>query len=204
MKPFLAPLALAAAPLALGACATTGSGSAPTEVSRYHLGQPVPPGTVSVEPQPGGATMGPELALYADAVSAELGRIGFSPVPTGTSSEYIAVVDFRRTSGGVVRTPPRFSIGVGGGSFGGGRGGGVGLGGGVSTGIGGRTRAILLSEISVALRRRADGTVVWEGKARRPDLSGRDDAQPAVTAGRLANALFRGFPGESGVTTTVR
>jgi hypothetical protein len=45
---------------------------------------------------------------------------------------------------------------------------------------------------------------VWEGRAQTGGLSGRADTQPRVTAERLASALFRGFPGESGVTTTVR
>jgi len=196
-------LALAAA-IALGGCATTGGpGSGPTEVSRYHLGQPIAPGTVTVEPLNNGDAGGPEFALYAGAVSAELAKIGFTPAPVGTSSDYIAAVDFSRVSRGTIQTPPRFSIGLGGGSFGGRRGG-VGLGGGVSTGIGSKTRELLASQVSVALRRRSDGTVMWEGRAQRPGLSGREESQPAVTAGRLANALFRGFPGESGITTTVK
>ena len=79
----------------------------------------------------------------------------------------------------------------------------MGLGGGVSTGSGGRTRDLLVSELFVQLRRRSDGTVVWEGRAQRPALSGTPDGQPTETARRLASALFRGFPGESGITTTV-
>ena len=54
----------------------------------------------------------------------------------------------------MVRTPPKFSIGIGGGSFSGGRGGGVGLGGGVSTGFGSKTRELLVNELFVQLRRR--------------------------------------------------
>ncbi len=199
-------LALASA-LALSACATTGGtgGSGPTEVSRYHLGQPVAPGTVSIEPMPGGGGAGGlEYQMYADAVARELSGIGFTPAPPGTSSQYVAAVSFVRSARGSVRTPPKFSIGLGGGSFGGGRGGGVGLGGGISTGIGSKTRDLYLSELFVQLRRRSDGTVVWEGRAQRPGLSGDADAQPVATAGRLADALFRGFPGESGITTTVR
>ncbi|MES2337295.1 MAG: DUF4136 domain-containing protein [Pseudomonadota bacterium] len=197
-------LALASA-LALAACATTGgAGGGPTEVSRLHLGDPIAPGTVTVEPITGGGGAGLEYQLYADATAAELSRIGFSPAAAGTTSQYVAAVGFLRTSRGVIRTPPKFSIGIGGGSFGGGRGGGVGLGGGVSTGFGSKTRELLMSELTVQLRRRSDGTIVWEGRAQRPGMSGQPDSQPAVTAGRLANALFRGFPGESGITTTVR
>ncbi len=194
---------LAPVVLALGACATTRPNAGPTEVSRYHLGQPIAPGTVAIEPISGAAQIGPEFALYADAVSRALTGIGFSPVPAGNQSQYIASVGFLNRSQGLVRTPPRFSIGIGGGSFGGGRGGGVGLGGGLSTGIGGRTREVFQSELAVQLKRRSDGVLVWEGRAQRPALLGPDD-QPALAAGRMANALFRGFPGESGITTTVK
>ncbi len=193
----LAPVALA-----VSGCATTGPRSGPTEVIRYNLGQPIAPGTVAVEPISGAAQVSPEYQMYADAVAAELGRLGFTPAPAGTSPQYFAAVGFNRVSRGEVRTPPRFSIGLGGGNFGGGRGGGVGLGGGVSTGIGGKTLQAYSSELAVQLKRRSDGTIVWEGRAQRPSLSGPDE-QPIATAGRMANALFRGFPGESGITTTV-
>ena len=197
-------IALAATPLALSACATTGSNLGPTEVSRYNLGTPIAPGTVAVEPAPGSMSTGLDYNLYADAVVAEMARIGFAPALTGTTSQYIASVAFTRSSRGAIQTPPKFTIGLGGGSFGGGRRGGVGLGGGVSTGIGSRTREVYMSELFVQLRRRSDGTVVWEGRAQRPGMSGQPDTQPNATAARLANALFRGFPGESGITTTVK
>jgi hypothetical protein len=99
-----------------------------------------------------------------------------------------------------VRTPPKFSIGIGGGSFGGGGG----VGGGLSTGIGSKTRDVLASELFVQLRRRSDGTIVWEGRAQNGGLSGEDTSQPVANADRLARALFKAFPGESGITTTVR
>lgn len=193
-----APL-LALAALALTGCAATGAAGGGTDVTRYHLGQPVPAGDVAVEPLTGGATASLEYRAYADAVAAELARIGFAPGAEGSNSHYVAGVSFVRASRGTVRTPPKFSIGLGGGSYGGG----VGLGGGISTGIGSRTRELLVSELAVQLRRRSDGTVVWEGRAQRQGLSGRDEDQPAATAGRLANALFRGFPGESGITISV-
>ncbi|URW76040.1 DUF4136 domain-containing protein [Sphingomonas donggukensis] len=196
--------------LALGCaaagCATTGGvDRAGTDVTRYHLGAPIPAGSVATEPMAmSGAVTSPEYRLYADAVAAELGRMGFAPTGTGTS-QYIAAVSFQRTSRGTVRTPPKFSIGIGGGGFSGGRGGGgVGLGGGLSTGFGSKTKDILVSELAVQLRRRSDGTVVWEGRAQRQFLSGDRGSQPVDTAGRLANALFKGFPGESGITISVK
>ncbi|SOB86682.1 protein of unknown function [Sphingomonas guangdongensis] len=196
MRLALAALALAAT---TAGCATTGDSSGPTDVTRYHLGTAIAPGSVVVEPLTGsGTAISPEYQTYADAVAGELARIGFAPTPSGTSSQYIAGVSFLRTSQGQVRTPPKFSIGLGGGSFG--RGGGVG--GGLSTGFGSKTRDVLATELAVQLRRRSDGTVVWEGRAQRTGLSGPDN-QPGATAQRLAAALMKGFPGESGITTSV-
>jgi hypothetical protein len=192
------PLVLAAL---LAGCATTGSGGSgmngPADVIRYHLGQPIPPGTVTVEPLMNGAGVTPESQLYADAVAGELAKLGFQPSPAGAPSQYIAAVGFRLTPAGIVQKRPPITIGIGGGSFGGG----VGLGGGVSTGIGGKRYTLLATELSVQLRRRSDGTMVWEGRAKKNGIEGRD--QPVSAADILADALFRGFPGESGITITV-
>lgn len=189
---------LAAACLALAACAT-GERTRPTDVTRYHVSEPFPPGAVAVEPAPDGTRSSLEYQLYADAVSAELGRLGFTPVGSAQGAQYVATVSFDRRVQGTVRTPPKFSIGLGGGSFG--RGGG--LGGGVSTGFGGKTLDVLGAQLAVQLRRRSDNAVVWEGRAQREELSGRADSQPNASALRLASALFKGFPGESGITISV-
>lgn len=196
-----ATIALATLALALGGCAVSAVERGGTDVTRYHLGEPIAAGSVVVEPLAApGATVSPEYRTYADAVAAELASIGFAPVAAGGSSQYVAAVSFLRASRGVVRTPPKFSIGLGGGGY---SGGGVGLGGGVSTGIGGGLRDVIVSELAVQLRRRSDGTIVWEGRAQRQGLAGRTDDQPGLTAARLAKALFRGFPGESGITISV-
>ncbi len=186
----------------LGGCTTT-SGMGGTDVTRYHLGQPIQPSSVVTEPVAAGGTISPEYRLYADAVAGELARLGFAPTAdTGARSDFVAAVSFARTSRGVIRTPPKFSIGIGGGG-GGGYGGGVGLGGGISTGIGSKTREVLVSELAVQLRRRSDGTIVWEGRAQSGGLSGSGQVQPNASAAKLAAALFKGFPGESGLTITV-
>lgn len=203
--------ALATLSLAAGGCTASlgGGGGVPrgTDVTRYHLGQPIAPGSVAIEPLATNATISPEYRTYADAVATELSRLGFAPTPAvlpATPSQYIAAVSFTRAPRGTIQKPPPFSIGLGGGGFSGGRrGGGLGLGGGISTGIGGGTREVIVSELAVQLRRRADGTMVWEGRAQTASISRTADAQPADTARRLASALFKGFPGESGITITV-
>ncbi|WP_233503427.1 DUF4136 domain-containing protein [Sphingomonas psychrotolerans] len=196
-------IAVAGAALLAGGC-TTNTRTAPVEVTRYHLGQPMERTTVAVEPMTGAAQISPEYQLYADAVAAELERLSYVQSRSDMASGYIAAVSFTRTQLGSYREQPPVSIGLGGGGISGGRRGGVGLGGGLSFGIGGKTRQVIGSELAVQLRRRSDNTTVWEGRAVTESVSGKPGSDPREAAARLARALFRDFPGESGVTTTVK
>ncbi|WP_404366442.1 hypothetical protein AB5I39_10865 [Sphingomonas sp. MMS24-J45] len=198
-------LALAlAATAALGACATTPR-VAPVEVSRFHLGAPLETGTLTTEPMPGTGAPGLEFRSYAAAVETEALKNGFTIPASGTTAQYVAVVGFSRTAR---QGPPKsggLTIGLGGGGFSGGNGGGVGLGGGVSFPVGKqRYREIVVTQETVQIRRRRDGTVIWEGRAETSADSAAPDAQTDPTAAKLARALFQGFPGESGRTITVK
>jgi hypothetical protein len=196
-------LAVAGAALLAGGC-TTSYRTAPVDVTRYHLGQPLERTTVAVEPMTGASQISPEYQLYADAVAAELERLGYVQSRSDMASGYIAAVSFTRASRGAFREAPPVSIGLGGGSISGGRRSAVGVGGGLSFGIGGKTREVIGSELAVQLRRRSDNTTVWEGRAVTESISGKAGSDPRDAAARLAQALFRDFPGESGVTTTVK
>ena len=199
-------LLLAAAGTGLAACTTAG-GLPPAEAIRYHLGGNVERGTVSIQPLTGaGAPPSLEYQAYADAVAAELARNGYPAASAGARPQFVAIVGFRR---GTELGPPRsspISIGIGGGGFSGGRrGGGVGLGGGVGFPLGGgRGREIVVSELSVAIKRNADQSAVWEGNARAAADAKRPEADTPALAQRLATAMFTGFPGESGRTIEVR
>ena len=184
----------------LGGCATTAP-LPPTQVVRYHLDAPIQRGTVSVEPQSGGAVPSLEFKTYAAAVESELLRLGYTLPPSGQRGNYVATVSFTRTT---EMGPPRrapFSIGIGGGGFSGGRGGGVGLGGGVGIPFGGaKSSDVLVAELTVTIKQRPEGTEIWEGHARGvTDIRGAD-----TQANKLAAALFAGFPGESGRTVIVK
>ena len=194
-----AMLALALSAAAVAGCSTTMGGTAPIDVTRYHLSQPIPTGTVAVQPV-GAGPAGPEAQLYLDAVATTMQAMGFTAASESVTADYIVSVDFRRTDRGQVRTRPPLTIGLGGGSYGGA----VGVGVGTSVGIGSKTRTVYASELAVQLRRRGDNTVIWEGKAITETLGAADGAQPADTAAKLANALFKGFPGQSGITITVK
>ncbi len=165
---------------AMAACTTTGGGSRPVDVTRYHLGTPVPSGSVMIEPADLNQNIDPEYRIYADAVAAEVSRIGFRAVPP-TPSDYIAAVRFRRGPAGVIDQRPPVSVGLGGGP-----------------------RSVSGIELSVQIRRRGDNTTVWEGRAVSQVVDRSDAAQPAALATKMASALFQGFPGQSGITTTVK
>ncbi len=193
---------LATAAALLPGCATIPR-AGPVDVTRFHLGAPIAGDSIAVQPLTSFAGVSPEDAVYAGAVSNELGQLGFTP-GGGESSPYIAAFSYKHMSRGSVRTPPPVTIGLGGGSYGGGRRGGVGVGGGASVGIGGQTVQIIATELSVQIKRRADNTILWEGRAITEGPGGAKGLMPSETAARLAKALFKGFPGESGITITVK
>ena len=45
---------------------------------------------------------------------------------------------------------------------------------------------------------------MWEGRALLEAKRGTPAAQPGIAAAKLADALFRGYPGRSGESITVR
>jgi hypothetical protein len=194
-------LALGLAAATVAGCTTAGP-LPPTNVVRYHLGAPIARGTVSVEPATApGVPASLEFKTYAAAVEGELLRAGYTLPAAGATPQFVATVGFTRRE---AEGPPRrsaFSIGLGGGSFSGGRNGGVGLGGGVGIPIGGgRGSTVLLAELAVTIKRRVDQSPIWEGRAQ-----GVSDIKSAdQQAGKLAAALFTGFPGESGRTIEVK
>ena len=194
MKNKLAYVALLAGLGLTAACQTGPSG---TEVTRFHLGEPIPAQGVTIEPADPAEENSLEFRTYAGIVAAELARHGFTQVGL-EESEMVVVVDVAR---GVEYEPARrspVSVGVGGGSFGGN----VGVGVGTSFGIGGsRGGEVTVTQLEVKLKRRSEGTVIWEGRAVRATQPGAAD--PAEVVRRLAAALFQDFPGESGRTITV-
>jgi hypothetical protein len=193
-KTFSRASALASLALVAG-CMTPGPRG--TEVTRFHLDQPIPAQAVTMEPADTAVADSLEYRQYAAIVGDALAGIGFTPTEL-EEAEMVAVIGVQH---GTRDEPPQrspFSIGLGGGSWG--RHTGVGIG--TSFGIGGsRGGEVNITELSVALKRRSEGTVVWEGRAVRATEPGTED--PATTVQRLATALFQDFPGESGRTITV-
>jgi hypothetical protein len=205
-------LTITGAALALSACQTTGGtgGSSaavprgtPVQVTRFHLGQPIAPGDVSIEPKVPDANSALEFQTYEAAIAPHLTRLGFTVMPSLNKSELVLVAGVNRGTrdlAGQPRSP--VTVGLGGSSYGGG---GVGLGVGTSFGIGKkRSNTIVGTELQVQLKRRSDGTVIWEGRASTEARLGTPGSDPGPAVTRLAQVLFADFPGESGRTITVK
>lgn len=176
----------------------------PVDVTRFHNAQvaPIIPGTVRIQANvtEEGDGRSLEYGTYSAALLRELQRVGFAEARDDPDkSEYVAryTIDRAVLSASGARSP--VSVGVGGstGSYGSG----VGLGIGIN--LGGRPKDKIVTELSVRISSRASGNVVWEGRASIEAKQGSPAAQPGLAAAKLAEALFRDFPGVSGTTIRV-
>jgi len=133
---------------------------------------------------------------YLAAVAREMQRIGYRE--NTENSDVIAEVRFGATVVLPDRRPP-VSVGVGGST------GGYGSGVGVSLGfnLGDGSAAQLQSSLAVRIVRRSDQLVIWEGTAVQAAKAGSPAAQPGIAASKLAEALFKDFPGVSGETIRI-
>lgn len=184
----------------LSAC-TTASYTSPVQVTRFsaedtsQLGL----GTIAVVPASGADGDSFAFGAYADAVAGELAELGYQVVSADGAAQ---VAELRLDS--FVDQPQRsrgpVSVGVGG-STGGYRSG-VGLGIGID--LSGRPPEILNSQIGVMIRDAATRETLWEGRAEFSTRADGDLAQANANAAKLADALFAGFPGESGETISVK
>ena len=177
--------------LALGGCAAS---IPPVQVTRFHLGGEIARGSVA----PVVVENSLERAAYDAAVARELARLGFAA--GGAEARYTFSSEVTRESRAAAPKRSPVSIGIGGGT--GGYGGGVGAG--VSFGLGGnKSNEVILTRLSVQLRERGGKGVVWEGRAETEAPSNAPASQPGLAADKLAAALFKDFPGESGRTISV-
>ena len=198
---FLRGCVVALAAASLGACSTSpfGGGPAPVEATRFHLNQPIARAQIAVAPVNAADANTLEFSWYQQAVARELTRLGWTVVPSGTS-EQIALIDVEQGSRQQIAQRSPVSVGIGGST--GGWGSGVGLGLGFNLG-GGGSGEVVATMLEVSIRRRSDQTVFWEGRAHTEARVGSEEASPRVAVARLADGLFRDFPGESGRTIRV-
>lgn len=142
-----------------------------------------------------------EFRTTANAVAASLTRIGFLVLDEkATNATFRADVEIRRETIEPSRRRSPVSVGVGGstGSYGSGVGVGIGI------DLSGKPKPIVTTQLRVQLRRVSDNQAFWEGRAETSAKQGSPAAQPGIAAAKLADALFRQYPGESGKTVTVQ
>lgn len=196
--------ALCAVALLAGCATDQGAGvETGTSVTRFHLGQTIARAQIAIESSNPADANSLEFAQYAAAVEAELTRLGWTVARGNARSEQVALVNVSQTSRDARRSRSGLSVGVGAGS-GGYRGGGVGVGVGGTIPVGGGANQIVTTQLSVRIQRRSDATVAWEGRAETEARAGAPLANPGAAVARLAEALFRDFPGESGRTIRLR
>lgn len=171
----------------------------PIEVTRFHAPDTaaLARGTITIEAAPGADADSLELKSYQSAVAQQLQRIGYAEAGTG---DQVALVKFTRTRMQPERSRSPVSVGLGGstGSYGSGIGMGIGL------NLSGPPPAMVTTQLSVSIRQRAGGRVLWEGRAMFTVSAKSPLADTALAAPKMAEALFRGFPGNSGETIEVK
>lgn len=196
MKP-LPLIALALALASSGCVAPVG----PVEVTRFHvpdtsrLGR----GAIAVEPAPGMVADSLEWRTYAAAVGRQLTLVGYNEQAAGSGAQ-VALVRLQRRTLQPARDRSPVSVGVGGstGSYG------SGLGLGVGFDLSGPPPDVVETELAVTIRDRASGQPLWEGRAGFSVTAKSPLANSQLGAAKMAEALFKGFPGNSGETIEVR
>lgn len=189
----------AAALLALTACvAPTG----PVEVTRFHAADisALGKGTIAVEPAPGQDGASLEWKTYQAAVQRQLILLGYAEAPAGTISGQVAELRLARSSYRPDRVGSPVSVGVGGstGSYG------SGLGVGIGINLSPRPAEHLETTLGVMIKDRARQETLWEGRASFTVRATSPLADTALGAAKMAEALFKGFPGQSGETIAVQ
>lgn len=192
----------AAAALALSACVAP---VGPVEVTRFHapditrLGR----GTIAVEPAQGQADS-LEFRTYAGSVARELTKLGYTEVLPGQApSAQVALLTLERQTFKPQRERGPVSVGVGGAT--GGYGSGVGLG--LGFDLSGPPKDQIGTRMFVAIRERAapaTATALWEGRAEFVVRADSPLAQAPLGSAKMTEALFKGFPGQSGETIQVK
>ncbi|MCB2066434.1 MAG: DUF4136 domain-containing protein [Erythrobacter sp.] len=190
-----------AACAALSACATPAYVS-PVEVTRFTgdgsdwLGH----GTIQVAPAPGMEVDSITFAIYQEALRTQLEQLGYRVVLVNGDQVAQLGLDEAVAAPRGGRGP--VSVGVGGST--GGFGSGVGMGIGFDLGsLSGPPADRIERTVSVAIRQASGGQNLWEGRASMVATSNSDFASDATAAPRIVQALFSGFPGQSGETIAV-
>ena len=195
-------LPFAALAIALGALAGCVAPVGPVEVTRFHVPElaALGRGAIAIEPAPGQDGASLEFRSSAAAVARQLTLLGYSEQTGDAGSAQVAVLRLERHTLRPDRARSPVSVGLGGqtGSYGSGVGLGIGL------DLSGPPPEQVETLLGVTIRQRASGRALWEGKATFAVRSSSPLASTQLGAAKLADALFKGFPGTSGRTIQVK
>ncbi len=195
-------LPLAAAALGLAALAGCVAPVGPVEVTRFHVAELAMLGRGAIAVVPAGEQDGDSLEYrsYAAAVARQLVLLGYSEAPAGAASPQLASLRIERRAWRPDRVRSPVSVGIGGsaGSYGSGVGLGIGL------DLSGPPPEQVETLLSVTIKDRTSGKALWEGKASFAVRATSPLATTQLSAAKLAEALFKGFPGASGETIRVQ
>ena len=197
MRNLLRLSAIAAAGLLAG-CTTTYV--SPVEVTRFTGDQPqaLGSGPIAVRAGPGAPEESLELNVFRDAVGRELQEHGYVVVDGDAPQVAEVTFDQFAEQPGYNHSPVSAGGGVAGGSYGSSAGVGVGI------DLTPRPAERLHRELRVMIKPAQGGTALWEGRARFTATVNSDFAETQAAATKLADALFGGFPGQSGETIEVK
>lgn len=174
----------------------------PVQVTRFHdpsVTDKIGRGTIAVEAAEGMDPTSLELRSYQGAVARQLTMLGYREA-TGASSAQVALVRLKREAYRPARNGSPVSVGVGGGT--GGYGSGVGMGLGID--LSGPPPEQVTTELAVQIRDRATNKPLWEGRANFTVRASSPLANTSLGAAKMTEALFAGFPGNSGETVDVK
>jgi hypothetical protein len=196
MRTLLRLSAVAVALLVTG-CTTTYV--SPVEVTRFTGDQPqvLGSGPIAVRAGPTAAPDSLELNVFRDAVARELQQQGYVIIDGEAPQVAEVTVDLFSEQPGYSNSPVSVGGGVGGGSYGSSAGVGIGI------DLSPRPSERIHRELRVMIKPAQGGTALWEGRARFTATANSGFAETQAAATKLADALFGGFPGQSGETIEV-
>jgi hypothetical protein len=187
-----------ASALLLAGCTTTYV--SPVEVTRFTGERPqaLGSGPIAVRAGPGAPVDSLELEVFRDAVARELQEQGYVIIDGEAPQVAEVTIGLSVEQPGYSNSPVSVGGGVAGGSYGSSAGVGIGI------DLSPRPSERLHRELRVMIKPADGGIALWEGRARFTATANSDFAETQAAAGKLADALFGGFPGQSGETIEVR
>jgi len=196
MRTFACPTAVASA-LLLAGCTTTYV--SPVEVTRFTGDQPqsLGSGPIAVRSGPGAPADSLEMNVFNDTVARELQEQGYVIIDGEAPQIAEVTISLGVEQPGYSNSPVSVGGGVAGGSYGSSAGVGIGI------DLSPKPSERLHRELRVMIKPASGGTALWEGRARFTATVNSDFAETQAAATKLADALFDGFPGQSGETIEV-